>query len=138
MMRVSLLCAGFIGLAACMPPSILGQGSPCLATDPDTSSVAVSHTRDYFSGPDSAGTVNAGGLWARRDQIYAVADSATCSQGVTAINAALSSSSINQVYAVRVGTSGFFVREPSPGPDGRYTYWLFNTSWQHIGLPVMW
>ena len=125
---MSLLWVGLIGLAACMPASVLGQGDPCLAPGPDTLSVSVVHARDYFGGPDSAASVNAGQPWAHRDQIYAVADSATCAQGVTAVHAALNSSSINQVYAVRIGTSGFFVREPAAAPDGRYTFWLFDSS----------
>ena len=138
MRRLSTLGVGLIVLAACMPPSVLGQGTPCLATGPDTTSLTVLRARTNFSAPDSATEVNAGMPWARRDQIYAVSDSATCAQAVAAVNTATDTSSVSQAYAVRIGTTGFVVRSPIVGPDGRHTHWLFNSSWQQIGLPVLW
>jgi hypothetical protein len=137
MPRLSLLSVGFIVLAACIPPSVLGQGSPCLATGPDTTSLVVFRARNNFSGPDSAASVNAGMPWAQRDQIYAASDSATCAQAVAALNAAADTNVVSQVYAVKIGTSGFLVRYPVAGPDGRRTHWLFDSSWQQIGLPVL-
>jgi hypothetical protein len=75
-------------LLACVPPALRGQSTPCVATGPETLSDAVWNMRRRYNGPDSATTINAGRLWASRNQIYAVTDSTTCVQAVAAYNAA--------------------------------------------------
>jgi hypothetical protein len=121
-------------LLACVPQVLRGQSTPCVATGPDTLSDAVWNMRRRYNGPDSATTVNAGGLWASRNQIYAVADSATCVQGVPAYNAATNTpGAVSQAYVVRIGTSGYVVVDQVAAPSGRHAYWLFNSSWQLQG-----
>lgn len=124
-------------LLACMPPVLRGQGSPCVATSPDTLSEAVRNTRSRYGGPDSATTVGISGRWAPRNQIYAVTDSATCAQGVAAYNAATNTpGAISQAYVVRVGTGAFVVVDPVAAPSSRHAYWLFNTGWQLQEPPI--
>jgi hypothetical protein len=137
MPKLSPISVGFLVLAACMPPKILGQGGPCLATGADTLSTEVLIARRQYSEPDSAGSVNHGIPWARRNQIYAVNDSATCAQAVAAVNTAKGNpNTVSQVYVISIGNSGFLVPDPVAAPDGRRSHWLFDSTWQQLRLAV--
>lgn len=123
-------------LLACLPPVLRGQSTPCLATSQDTLSAPVSMMRDRFSRADSATAVNAGGLWSRRAEVYAVTDSATCAQAVAAYNSATRPGKISEAYVVRIGTAGFSVVEQDAAPSGTHAFWLFSPSWSSLGPPV--
>jgi hypothetical protein len=124
-------------LLACVPPALRGQSTPCVATGPDTLSDAVWNMRRRYNGPDSATTINAGRLWASRNQIYAVTDSTTCVQAVAAYNAATNTpGAVTEAYVVRIGNGAFVVVDQVAAPGGRHAYWLFSPAWALQGPPV--